>query len=34
MKNTITENINIAAFEKLISPEEIKERLPLQEDTL
>ena len=34
MKNTITENINIAAFEKLISPEEIKERLPLQEGTL
>jgi len=34
MKNTITENINIAAFEKLISPEEIKERLPLQEDML
>ncbi|MBN4053280.1 3-deoxy-7-phosphoheptulonate synthase [Haliea sp. AH-315-K21] len=34
MTNNITENINISSFEKLVSPEEIKARLPLQEDTL
>tara|TARA_R110000772_G_scaffold193788_4_gene304673 strand:+ start:545 stop:1612 length:1068 start_codon:yes stop_codon:yes gene_type:complete len=34
MKKLITENLNISAFIKLVSPEELKTRLPINEATL
>ena len=33
MKTLITENLNITAFIKLVSPEELKSRLPLNQTT-
>jgi 3-deoxy-7-phosphoheptulonate synthase len=34
MKNLQIENINISSFEKLITPDELKARLPLKNNTL
>ncbi|MDC1436020.1 hypothetical protein N8303_02020 [Gammaproteobacteria bacterium] len=34
MKNLITENINISSYEKRMTPDKLKARLPLQKGTL